>query len=213
MTDHPANIPDHEDDENSSFQAALNARYEGLSLLTLDIAIEAGESVQEFSRVDLGPKRGRFDHGVASMTKAIWAHTVIERLRGGDVPRLHFPLDGGDVTAKIGSTSKPGDTANGPGMSFAPSEHMPSRNISCPSIAGSIDEAHSPISSDPVSEKQDGPDVDCDLQPDDFESEPATPSHQIDQIEQRAPSIKNSALRKWLAEEGHLKGAVKNEPP
>ena len=69
--------------EGAKFERELAERYQRLSLLTLDLAEEAGEAVRDFARVDLGQKRGRFDHGVASMTKAIWAHTVIERLRKG----------------------------------------------------------------------------------------------------------------------------------
>ena len=79
--------------DNATFEAALQARYQRLSLLTLDLAQEAGEGVQDFARVDLGTSTGRFDHGIAAMTKAIWAHSVIERLRGGEVPSLS--LSGG----------------------------------------------------------------------------------------------------------------------
>ncbi len=93
--------PDHSPiPEDSDFSAALRTRYEQLSLLTLDLAQEAGEAVRDFSRVDLGPAKGRFDHGIASMTKAIWAHTVIERLRGGEVPNVSIPhgFDGPGAT-------------------------------------------------------------------------------------------------------------------
>ena len=69
--------------EETSFEAALKARYERLSLLTLDLAQEAGEAVRDRARTERGAGPGRFDHGVRAMTKAIWAHTVIERLRTG----------------------------------------------------------------------------------------------------------------------------------
>ena len=69
--------------EENSFEAALKARYERLSLLTLDLAQEAGEAVRDRARTERGAGPGRFDHGVRAMTKAIWAHTVIERLRTG----------------------------------------------------------------------------------------------------------------------------------
>ncbi len=70
--------------EETRFEDALRARYERLSLLTLDLAEEAGEAVRSFSYVDRREKPGRFERGVAAMTKAIWAHQSIERLRKGE---------------------------------------------------------------------------------------------------------------------------------
>ena len=58
---------------NSDFEAALKARYERLSLLTLDLAEEAALSAKQEST----GKR------MAQVTRAIWAHQTIERLRCG----------------------------------------------------------------------------------------------------------------------------------
>ena len=64
------------------FEAALAARYQRLSLLTADLAEEAGEAAVNFSHVDKGPGKGRFERRIGAMTRAIWAHRVIEQLRG-----------------------------------------------------------------------------------------------------------------------------------
>ena len=61
----------------------MRARYERLSLLTLDLAEEAGEAAVSFSVVEKGDKKGRFERRIAAMTRCIWAHKEIERLRGG----------------------------------------------------------------------------------------------------------------------------------
>ncbi|MEO0879351.1 MAG: hypothetical protein AAFY22_06505 [Pseudomonadota bacterium] len=79
----------------SDFDAARAARYRRLSLLTLDLAEEAGEGARHFSFVDAGPadgkKPGRFERRIAAMTRAIWAHRAIEamrrRLENGEDPR------------------------------------------------------------------------------------------------------------------------------
>ena len=118
----PESEPESGDDR--AFEAALAARYKRLSLLTLDLAQEAGEAVRDFARVDLGKARGRFDHGVAAMSRAVWAHTVIERLRTGKAPRLDlgaFPsLDTPSPTennysthTSLPHTSPSGDFAKG----------------------------------------------------------------------------------------------------
>ena len=86
--------PDHAD-----FEAALAERYRRLSLLTLNLAEEAGAAAVNFSLVDTkGVRPAFFDRRPAregaqsldlaafaarAMTRAIWAHRVIERLRGG----------------------------------------------------------------------------------------------------------------------------------
>ncbi|MEL7492231.1 MAG: hypothetical protein AAGJ73_16095, partial [Pseudomonadota bacterium] len=78
--------------------AALAERYRRLSLLTLNLAEEAGAAAVNFSLVDTkGVRPAFFDRRPAregahsldlaafaarAMTRAIWAHRVIERLRG-----------------------------------------------------------------------------------------------------------------------------------
>ena len=76
---------------DGEFEAALKARYERLSLLTLDLAEQAGEAARDISNSDGNKTSRRFDRPVAAMTKAIWAHTVIERLRGGECPKIAMP--------------------------------------------------------------------------------------------------------------------------
>jgi|GEM_PF-5479275 len=56
------------------FNEALAERYQRLSLLTLDLAEEAGKAA-------LDPEAYSFDRPMAAMTRAIWAHQIIERLR------------------------------------------------------------------------------------------------------------------------------------
>jgi len=76
--------------EEVVFEAALKSRYERLSLLTLDMAEEAAMTARDHSRLaspkqvakDLTQQRqGRFEYHIAAMTKAVWAHRVIEQLR------------------------------------------------------------------------------------------------------------------------------------
>ena len=67
--------------ERTHFDDALAARYARLSLLTLDLAEEAGETARSFAYVDKGEKQGRFERRVAAMSRAVWAHRAIERLR------------------------------------------------------------------------------------------------------------------------------------
>ena len=64
-----------------SFDAALAARYQRLSLLTLNLAEEAGEAAVNFSLVEKANRAGPFERRVAAMSRAIWAHRVVERLR------------------------------------------------------------------------------------------------------------------------------------
>ena len=71
-----------ESTREADFEAALAERYRRLSLLTLDLAEEAGEAAVNFSLVDTkGVRPAFFDRRLAAMTRAIWAHRVIERLR------------------------------------------------------------------------------------------------------------------------------------
>ena len=77
----------------TGFAAQLQARYERVSLLTLDLAEEAGEAAVSFSQVEKGDKTGRFERRIAAMTRAIWAHRVIERLRTGGSRTTHRRAD------------------------------------------------------------------------------------------------------------------------
>ncbi len=75
-------MKDEIDHTPEDFAAALEARYRRLSLLTLDLAEEAGEAAVNFSLVDTkGVRPAFFDRRLAAMTRAIWAHRVIEQLR------------------------------------------------------------------------------------------------------------------------------------
>lgn len=79
-----------------SFEDARMRRYERLSLLTLDLAEEAGECARSIGYVESGgttprKQRGakaRFTQGLENMSRAIWAHQVIERLRTGKPSRV-----------------------------------------------------------------------------------------------------------------------------
>ena len=66
--------------ETVDFESAKRARYERLSLLTLDMAERAGQAANEHSA--LREARG-FNKAMAAMSRAIWAHQIIERLRMG----------------------------------------------------------------------------------------------------------------------------------
>jgi len=64
------------------------ARYQRLSLLTLDLAEEAGEAAVNFARVDnKGDRPSIFERRIAAMTRVIWAHQAIERMRNGGAPK------------------------------------------------------------------------------------------------------------------------------
>ncbi len=84
-----ASVDGDESARDADFEAALAERYRRLSLLTLDLAEEAGEAAVNFSLVDTkGVRPAFFDRRLAAMTRAIWAHRVIERLRGeGGLPK------------------------------------------------------------------------------------------------------------------------------
>ena len=71
------NGPDH---QQTDFEAAKRARYERLSLLTLDMAERAGQVANDHSA--LREARG-FNKAMAAMSRAIWAHQIVERLRMG----------------------------------------------------------------------------------------------------------------------------------
>jgi|GEM_PF-3413521 len=71
------------------FDTALQNRYQRLSMLTLDLAEEAGAAAAGLSLVDnKGDRPSIFERRIAAMTRAIWAHRIIEHLRlkhqGGD---------------------------------------------------------------------------------------------------------------------------------
>lgn len=73
---------------STTYDEAVQARYERLCLLTLDLAQEAGEAAQDWSQMPVGARAskghdrpGRFDRAVATMTRAIWAHKILDRLR------------------------------------------------------------------------------------------------------------------------------------
>ena len=112
MTFNLAHIPSTDDNPHngegaekpSAFETALRERYERLSLLTLDLAQAAGERAREGGEqpapqktstndAEVRPAKGRagFDRAIASMSKAIWAHTVVERLRAGKLPKISMP--------------------------------------------------------------------------------------------------------------------------
>ena len=72
-----------------NFDDALADRYHRLSLLTLDLAAEAGEAALHYSQSNRENKPSRFDRHMATMTRAIWAHQVIERLRRGSAKQTN----------------------------------------------------------------------------------------------------------------------------
>ncbi len=91
---------------DADFEAALAERYRRLSLLTLDLAEEAGEAAVNFSLVDTkGVRPAFFDRRLAAMTRAIWAHRVIERLRGRPAAKA--------ATLKSGAKAAQGRDAGG----------------------------------------------------------------------------------------------------
>lgn len=66
---------------DADFDAALTARYRRLSMLSLDLADEAGDAARSFSVVERGDKSGKFERRINAMARALWAHQTIERLR------------------------------------------------------------------------------------------------------------------------------------
>ncbi len=66
--------------EACDFETAKNARYERLSLLTLDMAEAAGKCVRD-KREEIAPCE--INRAIAAVSRAIWAHQIIERLRLG----------------------------------------------------------------------------------------------------------------------------------
>jgi len=103
-----------EDAPIEEFKAHLTARYRRLSLLTLDLAEKAGKAALcanahktnhncakahktnsgNFSLVESQNKVRIFERRTAAMTRAIWAHQQIERLRrGGVIERAHVAHD------------------------------------------------------------------------------------------------------------------------
>ncbi len=90
-----------DDGDESSFEQARMERYQRLSLLTLDLAEEAGECARSMAYAHNGgtasPKMRRvkspFTQGMENMSRAIWAHQVIERLRTGKpAPKFENPF-------------------------------------------------------------------------------------------------------------------------
>ena len=120
----------------TEFEAELRARYERLSLLTLDLAEEAGEAAVSFSVVEKGDKTGRFERRIAAMTRCIWAHKEIERLRCGGGKRLSSPILHGGSPAKRGwGSSDPRlefDSEGTPSVRFADTSPMNGGGIESP---------------------------------------------------------------------------------
>lgn len=86
--------------EGSSFEEELRVRYERLSLLTLDLATEAGEAMEGFAGLARHDRNGKlkgfgeqFSRGAASVTRLLWAHSQIERLRIRKPKRYKLPRD------------------------------------------------------------------------------------------------------------------------
>ena len=67
--------------DDEGFAAHLSERYRRLSILTLELAEEAGASAINGPGVDRGAQPSMFDRRMAAMSRAIWAHRVIEKLR------------------------------------------------------------------------------------------------------------------------------------
>ncbi len=64
----------------ADFESAKRARYERLSLLTLDMAEAAGRCARDHK----GEIDGRaVSRAMAALSRAVWAHQIIERLRQG----------------------------------------------------------------------------------------------------------------------------------
>ena len=84
MEDHSDMFVDPVDKRDSAFEAEKRARYERLSLLTLDIAEIAGKSVCDLKNKTLDTEQCRhIEKAMASVSRAIWAHQIVERLRQG----------------------------------------------------------------------------------------------------------------------------------
>jgi len=112
---------------DEDFEPALKARYQRLSLLTLDLAEEAGEAAVNFSLVDNPPHRaGCFERRISAMTRAIWAHQQIERLRRGGGGAQMRPLAG--EVANSGPRSPTGATT--PAINTHPYDNTPHAHIS-----------------------------------------------------------------------------------
>ena len=70
----------HQTDFEADFESAKRARYERLSLLTLDIAEAAGACARD-KEGDIDPRQ--VSRAMAAISRAIWVHQTIERLREG----------------------------------------------------------------------------------------------------------------------------------
>lgn len=64
----------------TDFESAKRVRYERLSLLTLDMAEAAGDCARD-KEGDIDPRQ--VSRAMAAVSRAIWAHQTIERLREG----------------------------------------------------------------------------------------------------------------------------------
>ncbi len=132
--------PVHESACDADFEAALAERYRRLSLLTLDLAEEAGEAARcakahqseevNFLLVDTkGARLAFFDRRLAAMTRAIWAHRVIERLRSGGDSRGWRPDDGWTPRSSRGESEfVVGDEVERKAVNLSPSRHGPAAN-------------------------------------------------------------------------------------
>ncbi len=84
MEDHSDILVDPVDRSDAAFEAEKRARYERLSLLTLDIAEIAGKSICDIKDKTPGTEQCRhLEKAMASLSRAIWAHQIVERLRQG----------------------------------------------------------------------------------------------------------------------------------
>jgi len=116
---------------SEDFAAALQERYQRLSLLTLDLAQEEGEAVlyakaygastrnAAFVDKEAGPKRegaqlnvsapsrsGFLERRIAAMSRAVWMHKTIERLRrGGDTVKQFVSRGTHDVITRTRTIS------------------------------------------------------------------------------------------------------------
>ena len=66
--------------EACDFETAKNVCYERLALLTLDMAEAAGKCVRDKNE-EIAPRE--INRAIAAVSRAIWAHQIIERLRLG----------------------------------------------------------------------------------------------------------------------------------
>ncbi|MGF1544120.1 MAG: hypothetical protein ACFB00_06430 [Parvularculaceae bacterium] len=120
----PADLSD------AAFDAALAARYRRLSMLTLDLAEEAGAAARSVRIAERGDKTGAFERRVAAMSRAIRAHQLVERLRapndrkrraGSPTAKPEAPVAKRSAPARLAATADaaPPAPASEPRASFA----------------------------------------------------------------------------------------------